>query len=61
MQKEDWLRIAKWMGYVYLPIILLIIGIFILIEWNYHKIATLQPDNTLTGKNSAIASSTDQQ
>ncbi len=38
MKKEDWKRVVKWMGYVYLPMALLIIGIFVLIQWNEHKI-----------------------
>lgn len=42
MEKEDWKKIIRWAGYVYLPIILLIIGIFILIEWNYSNISSLQ-------------------
>lgn len=42
MEKEDWKKIIRWAGYVYLPIILLIIGIFILVEWNYYNISSLQ-------------------
>jgi hypothetical protein len=38
MQKEDWQRVIKWMGYVYLPIILLIAMVFVLVEWNAYKI-----------------------
>ncbi len=30
--------VAKWVGYIYLPIALLAVGIFLLIEWNAHKI-----------------------
>ena len=33
MQREEWLRIAKWVGYVYAPIVLLVVGIFIYITW----------------------------
>ena len=42
MEKEEWLKVVKWTGYVYLPIALLIIGIFILIQWNSHKLESLQ-------------------
>ena len=41
MEKQDWIKVVKWMGYAYLPIALLVIGIFILIEWNAHKLDTL--------------------
>ena len=30
--------VAKWMGYIYLPIALLALGIFLLVEWNTHNI-----------------------
>jgi len=38
MEKEDWLRVAKWIGYVYLPIVLLIAGIFLLVQWQSKKV-----------------------
>lgn len=44
MEKEDWKKIIRWAGYVYIPIILLIIGIFILVEWNYDNISSLQQE-----------------
>ena len=40
MQKEDWQRIAKWIGVVYLPIIILIVIVFGLVEWNAYKLST---------------------
>ena len=40
MQKEDWLKVVKWMGYVYIPIALLVVFIFAVIEWNAHNIET---------------------
>ena len=40
MEKEDWLKVVKWMGYVYIPIALLVIFIFAVIEWNAHMIET---------------------
>jgi hypothetical protein len=50
MQKEDWITIMKWMGYVYLPIALLIIFIFVMVEWNMthiekekNNLSTIQP------------------
>ena len=46
MKKEDWLRVVKWMGYVYLPILLLIVLVFVLVEWNAYKLAHYQ--NALT-------------
>ncbi len=34
MQKEDWVNVARWMGYVSLPIALLLVGIFILTHFH---------------------------
>jgi hypothetical protein len=39
MQKEDLQRILKWMAYIYLPIMLLAIMIFVLIQMNSKRIA----------------------
>jgi hypothetical protein len=33
MQKEDWMKLAKWFGYVYAPIVLLVLGIFLLVQY----------------------------
>jgi len=33
MNKDDWAKLAKWMGLVYAPIALLIIAIFFLIGY----------------------------
>jgi hypothetical protein len=33
MKKDDWLKIAKWTAYIYAPIALLIIGVFLLAEY----------------------------
>lgn len=46
------------MGYVYLPIILLIIGIFVLVEWNYHNIALLQDEHARPTVSGMMTSST---
>lgn len=32
MQKEDWINVARWMGYVYAPIALLILGVLLLVR-----------------------------
>ncbi len=32
MKKEDWLIVAKWAGYAYLPIALLAIVVFLLYQ-----------------------------
>lgn len=44
MEKDDWKRVARLIGYVYLPIVLLVIGIFILIQYQSMKIGKLQKD-----------------
>ena len=45
MQKEDWRRVAKMIGYVYLPIVLLVIGIFLLVQFQSSRIKKAgQPD-----------------
>jgi len=30
MQKEDWLKVARWTGYVFAPLTLLVLGLFLL-------------------------------
>ena len=42
MQKEDWQRIAKWIGWVYLPIIILAAVVFVLVEWNSIKLEEIK-------------------
>jgi hypothetical protein len=42
MQKEDWIRVAKWTMWVNLPIVILVVFIFILVEWNAHRLDTLR-------------------
>jgi hypothetical protein len=39
MQKEDWQRIAKWIGWVYLPIVILAVLVFLLVEWNAYRLS----------------------
>jgi hypothetical protein len=39
MQKEDWQHIVKLMGLVYVPIVILVVVIFILVEINSAKIS----------------------
>ena len=47
MEKEDWQHIAKWIGWVYLPIIILAVVVFLLVEWNAYKVA---PDPQVLGE-----------
>lgn len=53
MQKEDWQRIAKWIGWVYLPIIILIIIVFALVEWNSIKLDALKKTQPELGAHSS--------
>lgn len=39
MKKEDWQRIAKWIGWVYLPIVILAALVFLLVEWNAYRLS----------------------
>ena len=38
MQKEDWKQIAKMVGYVYIPIVLLIIFVFLMVQYQARRI-----------------------
>lgn len=38
MQKEDWRRVGKMIGYVYLPIVLLVLCIYLLVQYQAMKI-----------------------
>lgn len=42
MPKDDLLKIVKWIGYIYTPIVILIIGIFILVEYREHELSKLR-------------------
>ena len=42
MEKQDWIKMARLAGYVYVPIGLLVVAIFLLIEWNAYKISAYQ-------------------
>lgn len=37
-EKAEMVRIAKWIGYAYLPIVILVIMIFALAEYHFHEI-----------------------
>jgi hypothetical protein len=38
MKKEDWLTIAKWIGYAYVPIALFALFVFFLVLWQRSRI-----------------------
>lgn len=38
MQKEDWLRIGRLIGLVYMPIIIFVIGVFFLVLYQSSEI-----------------------
>jgi hypothetical protein len=57
MQKEDWKRIAKWMGFVYAPIILLIIIVFLAVEYHEYQLAALRDQVVLHGMRAPVAAS----
>ncbi len=48
MPKEDLKKIARWMAYVYAPIVLLIAGVFILVEYRAHELEKENADLTST-------------
>lgn len=50
MSKEDIRKIIRWIGYVYAPIVLLIIGVFLLVEYRAHELAKLNADVTTPEK-----------
>ncbi len=53
MEKEDLRKIIKWVGYVYLPIVLLIVGIYLFVQYREYEIAKAQ-----SGKASTTIAST---
>lgn len=44
MPKEDLKKIVRWMTYVYAPIVLLIIGVFLLVEYRAHELTKLNTE-----------------
>ena len=54
MPKEDINKIVRWIGYVYAPIFLLIIGIFLLVEYRAHEIAKLDTQSTVASGTAMI-------
>ena len=59
MNKEDYLKIARWIGYVYAPIFVLVIGIFLYVEYRNREIEhSLQSIGSATDRSLHVASST---
>ncbi len=50
MQKEDWVRVAKMLGYVYIPIALLILFIFLVVQYQSSKIEQAETDSGALAK-----------
>ena len=38
MKPEDWKRIGKWMLFAYLPVVILVIAVFILVQYREHEL-----------------------
>lgn len=54
MEKEDWQKITKWIGIAYLPIGLLVIVVFIIVEWQTMKIQDAEIETRAGGATTTL-------
>lgn len=54
MNPQDWKKIVRWIGLAYLPVAILVVAVFLIIQWQMRKIDAARP----AAEGSLVASST---